>query len=341
REYEKKFEGGNYSSFFMRYDIIVNYNDKGNIFKIPLHELENVQNRLINAYDKRMAIVNEKLASAPNSIIRDLYLSKKIHMLHLKEESSPDETLKMIETMENIFVDNIIFVPVIDSDEFKKHPVEYLNKLERIARRAKQKEKVAQLNYYIYSTASNYLDGSDPELFDRIESRMNRIVMDADEDWVKEAAVKLINRVKIKNMDTAPDFEFVTLEGKKSKLSDYRGKWVLLNFWSSGCGWCIREFPFMKAAYDMYRGRDFEIISINTDGKAATAEYLKEFTKEKDLIWVNTSDNFGYSPGLSKKYGVSGVPAMYMIDPQGRFIKDKMLRGDELKKTVGELLAAN
>lgn len=110
----------------------------------------------------------------------------------------------------------------------------------------------------------------------------------------------------------APDFALKDLEGKIVKLSDFRGKWVILDFWGSWCIWCIRGLPELKAAYEKYKDR-LEVVGVDCN---ETEEAWKAGVKKYDLNWVNV-----YNPRDSKvtaEYGVQGYPTKAIIDPQGK-----------------------
>ncbi|MCH5228429.1 MAG: redoxin domain-containing protein [Muribaculaceae bacterium] len=109
----------------------------------------------------------------------------------------------------------------------------------------------------------------------------------------------------------APDFTLKDLDGKDVSLSDFRGKWVILDFWGSWCKWCIIGIPELKEAYEKY-GDEVVIIGIDCreseeDWRAGVAKY--------ELPWVNV-----YNPadsGLTNEYGVQGYPTKAIINPEG------------------------
>ncbi|MCM1291864.1 MAG: TlpA family protein disulfide reductase [Prevotella sp.] len=114
---------------------------------------------------------------------------------------------------------------------------------------------------------------------------------------------------------TAPDFTLQNIDGKKVSLSDFRGKWVVLDFWGSWCVWCIKGFPELKKAYEQYAGK-MEVIGIDCGDttqawKAAVAKYK--------LPWVNLYNAQG--PGdLTTIYPVQGFPTKIIISPEGKII---------------------
>jgi len=136
--------------------------------------------------------------------------------------------------------------------------------------------------------------------------------------------------------DVAPAFAFKTLDGKDAKLEDFKGKYVFLDFWATWCGPCVAETPNLKAAYDAH-GADERFVMIGLsldDGTDAPTAYAKK----NDTKWVQ-----GYLGEWSKTevpnlYGVKGIPATFLIGPDGKVIA-KNLRGTQVKDEIAKALA--
>lgn len=116
----------------------------------------------------------------------------------------------------------------------------------------------------------------------------------------------------------APNFTLVDLEGKNVSLTDFRGKWVVLDFWGSWCGWCIKGFPKMKEAYAKHAG-EVEFIGIDCgdtveDWKAAVSKY--------QIPWVNVYNDTNIKEGRpDQTYAVQGYPTKIIITPEGKIAK--------------------
>lgn len=134
----------------------------------------------------------------------------------------------------------------------------------------------------------------------------------------------------------APDFTVSDLDGKSFKLSDYRGKYVLLDFWATWCGPCVRETPNMKAAYDAF-GKDkrFAIISLSLDSDPAAP---RKFARSRDTPWKQGFLGDMSSDKVTGTYGVSGIPAIFLIGPDGKIVA-RDLRGGKIKEAVTSALA--
>lgn len=131
----------------------------------------------------------------------------------------------------------------------------------------------------------------------------------------------------------APDFTLTNPEGKNIRLSDYRGKYVLLDFWASWCGPCLREVPNVKRVYDQYHPQGFEILSVSLDDKK---DNWTDAIDKNELNWDHVSSLKGWQCPVAKLYSVSGVPAMFLLDKEGRIIESG-LRGDRLADKIAEL----
>lgn len=124
--------------------------------------------------------------------------------------------------------------------------------------------------------------------------------------------------VGLEKGNLAPDFELVTLSGEKVKLSDYRGKKVLLNFWASWCGPCRAEMPDMQELHQEGR-EDVVILAVNATQTERSTESPAEFIKELGLTFPIVLDEKGE---VSKTYQVVALPTSYFIDSEGK-IDDK------------------
>ena len=115
----------------------------------------------------------------------------------------------------------------------------------------------------------------------------------------------------------APDFTVYDLEGNAYKLSDFRGKPVLLNFWASWCGPCQMEMPDFQKFYETHGDKvNFVIVNL-TDGQQETVESASAFIAEKGYTFPVYYDT---DIDAAMKYGVSAVPVSYFIDDEGYFV---------------------
>lgn len=112
--------------------------------------------------------------------------------------------------------------------------------------------------------------------------------------------------------NVAPDFEFSSFDGKRQKLSDYRGRPVLVNFWASWCLPCRAEMPDIEAALQTYASQQFVAVGVNNGERYNVAQ---EFLGKIGAKF--TAFAYDSSATVAKKYSVQGMPTSYFIDAQG------------------------
>lgn len=142
-------------------------------------------------------------------------------------------------------------------------------------------------------------------------------------EWAKNSPdgvninAKISSAKSIQVGSLAPDFQQATSSGAMLRLSDFRGKYVLLDFWASWCGPCRKQHPELIQVYDQFKGKNFEIISVSLD--AESEPWVKAIQKDK-LVWPQVSDLKGQQNVIALKYGVQAIPANFLVDPDGKII---------------------
>lgn len=133
----------------------------------------------------------------------------------------------------------------------------------------------------------------------------------------------------------APDFAQTTPDGKTIKVSDYKGKYLLIDFWASWCGPCRRENPNVVKAYQAYKDKNFTILGVSLDDEKGKDAWLKAIEKDQ-LVWDQVSDLKGWNNEAAKLYLVRSIPQNFLLDPDGKIIAHN-LRGEDLAKKLEEI----
>lgn len=157
-------------------------------------------------------------------------------------------------------------------------------------------------------------------------------------DWVsmvKSASDKAIAKEKAKeNIQAgkpAPDFQLKGIDGETYSLASFAGKYIVLDFWGSWCGWCIKGIPEMKKYYEKYKGK-MEIVGIDCND---TEEKWRSAVAQYEMNWtnlVNDKDN-----DMTVAYAIQGFPTKILIDPQGTIVEVFVGETPEMYKKMDEL----
>lgn len=150
------------------------------------------------------------------------------------------------------------------------------------------------------------------------------------------------NYVKAQNLRVGgelPDIKIPLADGTVKHLSDYRGKYVVLDFWASWCVPCIKELPLIKRLYQDTRDKSdrFALISFSLDNKEPN---WRNAMTRNDMVqpgWIHASDLLGWGSPAAKLLGIEAIPKMIIVDPEGKAVSFD-LRGEELVRKMKSLL---
>ena len=162
----------------------------------------------------------------------------------------------------------------------------------------------------------------------RVDVEKNVIVL-------REHPASDYKRVEVRMGSEVPDFNFTDFQGKKRKLSEFRGKYVLLDFWAAWCGPCRRELPYQKLAYSRFQARGFEILGMNNDEDPGL---VRAWLTRNKIEWTQaTRDSIR---DLEVRYRIQLFPSALLIDPEGKvaLVNQHALRGQDLLKSLDRLL---
>lgn len=147
-------------------------------------------------------------------------------------------------------------------------------------------------------------------------------------------------RVELRVGQPLPDFQFTDFKGKKRQLSEFKGKYVLLDFWATWCGPCREELPYLKFAHQKFGARDFEIIGMNNDEDYTL---VKPWLEKNGLLWTQATPD-SIRP-LMRQLRVNVFPTTILLDPELRVVSlsqrgtsQPSLRGEDLIKSLDKVL---
>ncbi len=138
-----------------------------------------------------------------------------------------------------------------------------------------------------------------------------------------------------------PGFQFVSLDNPAVTFTaeSMKGKYYLIDFWATWCGPCIAEMDNLHKAYDKYRGRNFEILSLSFDEKSETVGSYRQ--KKWQMPWKHGFVEGNFQSDIARTFEVTGIPKPILVDPNGNIVAMEVdLRGENLDATLARLLGA-
>ncbi|RST77125.1 TlpA family protein disulfide reductase [Siminovitchia acidinfaciens] len=147
------------------------------------------------------------------------------------------------------------------------------------------------------------------------EASKDKSNTETEEVTSEDENVPGVDLSQVKEGKLAPDFELATLSGETVKLSDYRGKKVILNFWATWCPPCRAEMPHMQSFYEKNKDKGIEIVAVNLtsmdNGKMQIDKFKKEYGLTFDILLDEDGD-------IGMQYQAFTIPTSYIIDTNGK-----------------------
>lgn len=211
--------------------------------------------------------------------------------------------------------------------KYKALQLEYKNTLKKFI--------VANPNSYLSLLALNDLSKPtpDPTELDPLYNALSQNIKDTEGAKVFKRSLDAVRTTAIGVL--APDFTQADVNGVPVKLSSFRGKYVLIDFWASWCGPCRQENPNVVKTYAKYKSKNFTIIGVSLDKAQGKSAWL-EAIKSDGLTWTQVSDLKFWQNDVARLYSIGSIPSNILVDPAGKIVA-KDLRGDDLDNKLADI----
>lgn len=256
--------------------------------------------------------------------------------------NTDNEKFKLVLKPVELAIDNLVKEYQLARKENKK-PAAFADTLQKRFDSLEQREKQTYLNFIKANPGSplclflmkDYA-GNTPDITD-LEVVFNSLSPEVKNSKKGKAYARQLSVMKKTAVGAnAPDFTMADTAGRTVSLHDFRGKYVLIDFWASWCPPCRQENPNVVAAYNAYKDKGFTVIGISLDETNGRSSWMKAIHQDH-LTWTQLSDLKYFNNAVAPLYAVTSIPQNFLIGPDGKIVAQN-LHGRFLKAKLKELL---
>lgn len=232
------------------------------------------------------------------------------------------------------------FAALIGKEENEKKKDELFKKYDSVVKKVNvevgkfvESKKSSFVSAFLLSVSAQVL--ADPMV---MEQRFNTLTEDVRNSEIGKSLASNIAYFKVGAVGTeALDFTQNDVDGKPVKLSSFKGKYVLLDFWASWCKPCRQENPNVVKVYNQFKSKNFTVLGVSLD--QSKDAWVKAIESDK-LAWNHVSDLQQWNNAAAQMYHIQSIPGNFLIDPAGKIVA-RDLRGEDLEKKLCELLGCD
>jgi peroxiredoxin len=267
-------------------------------------------------------------------------LQTDIKNIKIEGSSSHTDFVEFNKTFNPLIAELNGFAALIQREENEKKKEDLFKKYDSVTKKVDAEvgnfianKKSSFVSAFLLSVSAQVL--ADPIV---MEQRFNMLSEEVRNSEIGKGLANSIAYFKVGAVGTdALDFSQNDIQGKPVKLSAFKGKYVLLDFWASWCKPCRLENPNVVKVYNKFKNKNFTVLGVSLD--QSKDAWVKAIETDK-LAWNHVSDLQQWNNAVAQMYHIQSIPGNFLIDPNGKIVA-RDLRGEDLEKKLCELIGCN